>query len=160
MRRIATCCFTGHRPEKLNCSAEIVAEQLYCAIEDAFSDGFTEFITGMSRGVDIWAAEAVLELRKEYPHIRLICAIPYAGFEDGWETNWKERFHYILSSSDENHYISDRYSQSVYQKRNEWMIDHASMVIAGYTGKPGGTRNTLDYAKKQPGYIIRYLNLL
>ena len=159
MRRIATCCFTGHRPEKINCSAEIVAEQLYCAIEDAFSDGFTEFITGMSRGVDIWAAEAVLELRKEYPHIRLICAIPYEGFENGWEDYWKKQYLKILSDSDEIHYISEGYDRGSYQKRNEWMIDHASMVIVGYTGAAGGTRNTIVYAKKQVDFIIRYLRL-
>ena len=40
MKRIATCCFTGHRPEKLNVPAEIVIEKLKDAIEDAFSDCF------------------------------------------------------------------------------------------------------------------------
>ena len=39
------------------------------------------------------------------------------------------------------------------------MIDHASMVIAGYTGAKGGTRNTLEYAKKQDDYTIRLLDL-
>lgn len=66
MKRIATCCFTGHRPEKLNAPTEIVAEKLRKAVEDAFSDGFTNYITGMSRGIDIWAAEAVLELKKSF----------------------------------------------------------------------------------------------
>ena len=37
------------------------------------------------------------------------------------------------------------------------MIDHASMVIAGYTGAAGGTRNTIEYAKEQGDYIIRFL---
>ena len=52
MKRIATCCFTGHRPEKLNATEAFVSEKLKDAIEDAFSDGFTDYITGMSRGVD------------------------------------------------------------------------------------------------------------
>ena len=159
MKRIATCCFTGHRPEKLNCPAEIVIEKVCNAIEDAFSDGFTEYITGMAGGIDIWAAEAVLELRKEFPQIRLICAIPFEGFERSWEDHWKKRYQEILSSSDEIYYISEGYDRGSYQKRNEWMIDHASMVIAGYTGAAGGTKNTLEYAKKQPEYTIRYLKL-
>lgn len=159
MKRIATCCFTGHRPEKMNVSTEIVIERLKDAIEDAFSDGFTDYITGMSRGVDIWAAEAVLELKKEFSHIKLICAVPYAGFENSWEMEWQERYCRILISADEVHYISGRYTPRVYQKRNEWMIDHASMVIAGYTGVAGGTRNTIEYAKKQKEYIVRFLNL-
>lgn len=157
MKKIATCCFTGHRPEKLNIPAEIVIEKLWKAIEDAFSDGFTDYITGMSRGVDIWAAEVVLELKKEVSCIRLICAIPFDGFEKSWEFEWQERYYQILRKADEVHYISDRYNYGVYQKRNEWMIDHASMVIAGYTGAVGGTRSTIEYAKEQEDYIIRFL---
>lgn len=64
MKRIATCCFTGHRPEKLNVPEEFVIRKLKDAIEDAFTDGFINFITGMAKGVDIWAAEAVVELKK------------------------------------------------------------------------------------------------
>ena len=52
MKRIATCCFTGHRPEKLNVPAEIVIVKLRNSIEDAFADGFTVYITGMAKGVD------------------------------------------------------------------------------------------------------------
>ena len=157
MKRIATCCFTGHRPEKLNATEAFVWKKLKDAIEDAFSDGFTDYITGMAKGVDIWAAEAVLDLKKEFSHIRLICAVPFDGFEKGWEIEWQEKYQEILLSADEVHYISDRYSRGVYQKRNKWMIDHASMVIAGYTGAAGGTRNTIEYAKEQGDYIIRFL---
>lgn len=159
MKQIATCCFTGHRPEKLIVPAEFVIDKLKTAIIDAFSDGFTNYISGMSRGVDIWAAEVVLELKKEYSHIKLICAVPFDGFEKGWEEEWEERYRYILSSADEIHYISEKYSRGSYQKRNEWMVDHASMVIACFTGAVGGTKNTIEYAKKQKDYIIRFLDL-
>lgn len=52
MKRTATCCFTGHRPEKLAVPEKIVKEKLRIAIEDAFSDGFVNYISGMSRGID------------------------------------------------------------------------------------------------------------
>ena len=157
MKRIAACCFTGHRPEKLNVPIEIILEKLEQAIEDAFSDGFTDYITGMSRGVDIWAAEKVLDMKKEFPHIRLICAVPFDGFEKEWEQRWQDRYQRILQQADEIHYICNRYMRGVYQKRNEWMVDHASMLIAGYTGAAGGTRNTIKYAQGKKDYIIRYV---
>ena len=75
MKRIATCCFTGHRPEKMSVPAEIVIRKLKDAIEDAFSDGFIFYITGMAKGVDIWAAEAVLELKKEYPQLKVLSSM-------------------------------------------------------------------------------------
>ena len=36
----------------------------------------THFISGMAIGVDMIAAEIVLELKKDYPQITLECAIP------------------------------------------------------------------------------------
>ena len=56
-------CFTGHRPEKLNISERKVKELLKTAIIDAINDGYITFISGMARGIDIWSAEIVLELK-------------------------------------------------------------------------------------------------
>ena len=122
MKQIATCCFTGHRPEKLNVPEEIVIRKLKDAIEDAYADGFSDYISGMSRGVDLWAADFVLELRKEYQNVKLICAVPYEGFEKGWHIELQEKYNEILHAADEVHFICENYSRGSYQKRNEWMI--------------------------------------
>ena len=49
-KRKHRCCFTGHRPEKLNISEGEVKKLLQKEIEQAVSDGFNIFITGMARG--------------------------------------------------------------------------------------------------------------
>ena len=43
-----TCCFTGHRPEKLKRNETQVKEALERAIEAAVSRGFRHFISGIS----------------------------------------------------------------------------------------------------------------
>ena len=63
--------------------AEIVAS-LEREIRAAITDGFQTFISGMARGVDIWAAEVVLRLRDTGSPIHLIAASPYQGFERAW----------------------------------------------------------------------------
>ena len=78
------CCFTGHRPEKLSCSEAKVTSWLEKEIRQAIADGFITFISGMARGVDIWASEIVLRLRDEGKPIYLICASPFEGFERSW----------------------------------------------------------------------------
>lgn len=45
-------------------------------------------------------------------------------------------------------YVCDRYRPSCFQVRNEWMVNHASRLIAVYSGEKGGTKNTMDYAVK------------
>lgn len=106
------------------------------------------FISGMARGVDIWAAEIVLRLRQEGLPIRLICASPYEGFERNWSSDWQRRYHAIMESADLVRYISSGYSRSCFQVRNEWMVNHSARVIACYNGMPSGTKNTIDYANR------------
>ena len=99
-KRKHRCCFTGHRPEKLQAPEGVVTAALEKEIRQAIADGFNVFITGMARGVDIWAAEVVLRLRDAGEAVRLICACPYQGFERGWKQSWQERYQAILSAAD------------------------------------------------------------
>lgn len=116
------------------------------AIRAAIEDGYQTFISGMARGVDIWAAEIVLRLRDAGEPVRLICASPYPGFETGWPQDWQARYHRVMDAADLVKYICPGYSRSCFQRRNEWMVDHAARVIAVFNGACGGTKNTIDYA--------------
>ena len=90
------CCFTGHRPEKLKRAEEEIKEGLEEAILKAVSDGYTTFITGMARGVDIWAGQIVLRLRQDNPELRLIAALPYPGCDSRWSAEWKKQYTVML----------------------------------------------------------------
>lgn len=147
-KRKHRCCFTGHRPEKLQAPDSVVVAALEKEIRQAIADGFSVFISGMARGVDIWAAEIVLRLRDTGEAIRLICACPYQGFERGWKQSWQDRYNTILSAADLVRHICPGYSQSCFQRRNEWMVDHSARVIAVWNGQPSGTKNTIDYARR------------
>ena len=52
-------------------------------------------------------------------------------------------------------FVSDRpYFDGCMQKRNKYMIDNSSVLIALFNGKPGGTKITIDYAKQQGHEIL------
>lgn len=141
------CCFTGHRPEKLEQPETVIVEVLEKEIRTAIADGFQTFISGMARGVDLWAAEIVLAFRDEGAAVRLICASPYYGFENRWSWNWKERYRRVMEWADLVRFICPAYSRDCFQRRNKWMVDHSARVIAVYSGGSGGTRNTVEYAQ-------------
>ncbi len=145
--KLHRCCFTGHRPEKLFLVDKEIIRELEREIELAIENGFATFITGMARGVDIWAAEIVLKLRKKNKELHLICASPYEGFETRWSQDWQKRYKKVIKKADLVKYISDKYTPSCFQIRNEWMVNHSNRVISVYNGKAGGTRNTINYAK-------------
>ena len=148
-KRKHRCAFTGHRPEKLQVTEEDAKALLRCEIQNAVDEGYSVFITGMARGVDIWAAEIVVDLREKNKDLKLICAVPYKGFEQRWAGEWQRRYQSILDRADYVRVLKEGYSPSVFQLRNMWMVNHASRLIAFYNGEPGGTRNTIEYARDQ-----------
>ncbi|MHC1787390.1 MAG: SLOG family protein [Christensenellales bacterium] len=149
-----SCCFTGHRPEKLKRTEEAIRKGLEEAVLKAVNDGYTTFITGMARGVDIWAGQIVLRLRQNSPTLRLIAALPYPTCDSRWSAGWKKQYAEVLAAADLVQSISPQYSMAAFQKRDEWMVDHAARVIAVYDGAPGGTRNTIKYALKSGVEVV------
>ena len=94
------CCFTGHRPEKLQISEEQLCALLGQEINQAIKDGFTTFISGMAKGVDICAAELVLKHRVSDDRLKLICALPYENFGLHWSASWTDRYVEVIRHAD------------------------------------------------------------
>lgn len=156
-KRQHRCCFTGHRPNKLDYSENEIKPLLETAIDNAILDGYVTFITGMAEGVDIWAAEIVLKKKKENKDLHLICAVPHPEFKKRRSQYEIERYENIIKNADYVTTISDNYYRACYQKRNVWMVDHSSLVIAVFNGTASGTKNTVDYARKVGVHIVNVL---
>ena len=155
-KRKMRCCFTGHRPQKLRRPVDDIKVDLENEILKAIADGYTTFITGMAYGTDIWAGNIVVRLKDRFPDLKLIAAIPFPEFSENWDDEWREKYERLLERADLVKTVADEYSDAAYQARNQWMVDHSSKVIAVYDGKAGGTRNTIQYARKN-GVFVRYL---
>ena len=154
--RERTCCFTGHRPEKLPWGKNeqdsrccLLKERIRDAVLSAYENGMRHFICGMARGCDLYFAEIVVELRQERPDITLEAAIPWPGQCDGWEQATRERWQKLLAVCDMETMVQRSYDPGCMLRRNRYMVDHSSLVIAVYDGTNGGTRRTLEYAIRQ-----------
>ena len=154
------CTFTGHRPEKLDAPEEQVKEWLEEEIRQAVADGYTDFITGMQRGVDLWAAEILLKLKKEGAPVRIIAAIAFEGMDKGWKDEWNKLYWNTRRSAFEVQVISKYPGTAAFLKINDWMVDHASLLIAVSTGAPGGTQKTIDYAMKKGLEVKRFQKVM
>jgi Beta-lactamase class C and other penicillin binding proteins len=88
----------------------------------------------------------VLKCRETDPDIRLICAVPWGGFASRWNEQWKAVYYDVLKKADLVKNISDKYDDSVFQKRNRWMADRSNRLIAYFNGAEGGTKNMVEYA--------------
>lgn len=165
IKRLHRVCFSGHRPEKLlseYCNIAEIEEEiknlLRPVISKSIEDGYTSFITGMARGFDVWAADVVLEEKEKSPSIRLICAIPFLGFDKKRSHTEQLHYRYILRKSDYVQVVSPFYNPSCFQKRNKFMVDNSSRLISAYNGSGGGTYNTIAYANSKDLEVINILS--
>ena len=151
--RQESCCFTGHRPGKLpwkynendgRCLA--LKRRIADAVELAYQEGFRHFLCGMALGCDLYFCEAVLALREVHPDVTVEAAIPCPTQADTWPAAQKERYDRLVSSCDFETMVSDHYTSSCMQRRDRYMVDHASLLIAAFDGTAGGTRYTVEYA--------------
>jgi uncharacterized phage-like protein YoqJ len=151
-------CFTGHRPHKLdgydfrsegNLKMLLKLRALICRYIER--RGIHTFISGMALGIDMWSARIILSLKKKYPHIKLICAVPCAEQYKKWNEADTEMYHEILEQADEVYYVSDKpYTAWCMTDRDKWMVDNASHVLAVWDGvEDGGTWQTVKYAFKR-----------
>ena len=148
-KRLHRCCFSGQRPEKLGAPEVVVKNWLSSQIDAAISAGCRTFLCGMGMGVDIWAGQIVAERRKVNQALRLVCAVPWPGFSNKWGVEWQEQYSALLREADLVVPVSHQYRDDVFEKRNKWLVDHSSRVIACYNGEPGGTMDLVGYALSQ-----------
>lgn len=163
------CCFTGHRPEHLPGSSKEDSENriklkkaLAEAIDTAIEDGYTDFYCGMARGIDTYAAEAIIEKIKKGSNIRLHAALPCPEQDLHWSEADKARYENLLEFTSSKIIISPMYTKTCMLSRNRFMVDNSQRVIAVWNGSfRGGTAYTVRYAKKENKeiYLIRPADL-
>lgn len=157
-----TCCFTGHRPEKLpwknderspDCLA--LKRRLAQELEALYLRGFRHFICGMAQGCDLYFAEEALALREQHPDAVVEAAIPCPSQSRGWGTGAQARYQSILARCDLETVVQQYYTQGCMLRRDRYMVDRSALLLAVYNGSSGGTRYTINYALDCGLEIIR-----
>ena len=157
MDRGTSCCFTGHRPDKLPWGTEEddgrclrLKAALGEALDRAYEAGARHFLCGMARGCDLYFAQAVLDLRARRPGVTLEGVRPCESQADRWPEEERARYQAILDQCDYETLIQHHYDRFCMMRRNRYMVDRSARIIAVYDGMPrGGTAQTLAYALRK-----------
>ncbi len=152
----------GHRPKKFPWGYDEtdyrcieLKKELSAQIAKLVDTGYTDFFYGMAEGTDTWAALAVLALKKENPALKLHCVLPCEGQANKWSASAREIYFSILERADCVVQVSREYSIDCMLRRNRYLVDHTSCLLAVYNGeRRGGTAMTVRYAKKLGREII------
>lgn len=150
-----TISFTGHRPKDLPRGLDFNA---FAAGLDALLKARTDlhFIAGGALGVDTWAAEYAI-LRS----IPLTIITPFTPnvMTRFWSQQDRMTLERHIGAAVQAFSIgADFYNPSMYQRRNEAMVDRADCVFAVWTGKThGGTWNCIQYALRKKTPVLNLL---
>lgn len=148
-----TCCFTGHRCIS-NDKILIIKQKLRCTLINLIQNGYLYFGAGGALGFDTFAELTILELKKEYPNIRLILVLPCINHTKYWNTNDVETYKYIKSKCDKWVYISNQNTTNCIKERNKHLVDNSRCCICYLTKTYGGTAYTVNYAIKKGLNVI------
>ena len=149
------CCFAGPRPQSLPLGfdeenagclrlKQVLKEQAVYLIEAL---GVTHFISGVDLGVGQFAAEIVLDLKRDYPEITLECVIPCEDQAAKWTIAQRDRYFSIVERCDKETLLQRHYTKDCIKKKKEYMVKQSNYVLAVWNGKPGGAGNILSFAR-------------
>jgi len=161
-----SCVITGHNPQrfkfKYNEQSPLCRPVKAAIAEEVmalYSKDVKLFYVGCAVGVDTWAAEIVLELRKQadYSGIELFCAMPFPGHAERFTAGQKMRYQSILSQCTYQEVIGREYSPVSYKRLHYFMVDRSQYLIAVYDqdkSERSGLVQTVNYAVKKNLQII------
>lgn len=119
---MAACTFFGHRD-----SPDHLQPVLYGVLEELVQKGVSQFYLGRQGRFDALAHRALMELARQYPHIRLtvvLAYLPASGGKPDADTLFP----------DDLEFVPPRYA---IDRRNRWMLAQSDYVVA-YVAHPWG----------------------
>ncbi len=148
-----SCCFTGHRIIKI--TSELV-RRLRNAIIEVIEKGVTEFYDGGAIGFDMLCAETVMEMKNEYPDIKLHLILPCPSDEQikRWSKSQIAKYEMILNAADSVTVVSEHYTKDCMKQRNQRLVELADCCICYCTNPRSGTGQTVRMAKDKGIEVI------
>jgi len=120
-------------------------------------------ITSGQPGVELWAAEAAIDLKTDFPELKVATLAPFHNQNERFQEAVKTLYDYVWTHSDYHDYITKRPYENPAQLRlkNKFIVDKSDASLVLYDSEMEGTpKFFLDFALKkdqQKTYPIFYL---
>jgi O-acetyl-ADP-ribose deacetylase (regulator of RNase III)/uncharacterized phage-like protein YoqJ len=138
--------FTGHRYLSIS-QVESYLGKLHADYPDAI------WITGGAVGLDSIAASFAMA---RGIRLWLILPFPIHVMSKYWTPDQKRCIQDCWDYAEKTSVLAPAYDVSIYQRRNERMVDLSDMVAAFWDGSSGGTGNCVRYVQKVGKKMVRF----
>jgi len=158
---------TGYRAHELNIfdrkhkGIGYIRKAIAAKLEPLAEEGLEWVITPGQYGTDLWACEAVIELKERYPDLKLSILAAYANPEEKWKDDRKDYYNSILKAVDYYGFVSNQPYNGVWQlaARDELLLRKTDGILLFYDEEaaPGSPRYLKDKAmrkRQEEGYRV------
>ncbi|ENH97306.1 hypothetical protein J416_04788 [Gracilibacillus halophilus YIM-C55.5] len=162
---------TGNKPMELNIRNEkderirYIKKAIRQRVEALLDNGLEWVIISGQMGVELWAGEIVLQLKKDYP-IKLAMIPPFLDVESRWPEHYQQQFQQVASGADFYKPLHNQtyQSRSQFIQKDYWLIHKTDgCVILVDEEYPGSVKYFMDKAKsaqESTNYIIQLITPL
>jgi len=105
--------------------------------------------------MDMFAAEAVVELREQFPEIILEMVSPFDSQAAKWSPELRARHDRLFEIADVVTATGHEYTKGALFTRNRYLVTNADIILAAFDGQPGGTAMTCDLARRYDVPVIK-----
>ena len=145
-----TCSVSGHREVKKDLDETVLRNIFTKLIKNG---KINTFLIGMAIGFDTICFKILEEIRKT-EKIKIVAVIPCKNQDYNFNVQQKLEYDRMLSSADEKFLVSEEYKKGCMQKRNRYLVDNSSVLVAYVRKEKGGAVYTKNYALKKGVPII------
>ncbi|MFD2614375.1 DUF1273 domain-containing protein [Paenibacillus gansuensis] len=136
---------TGYRAQELSIYDQKHAGIVYIkqALRDKLvpliEEGLEWVITAGQYGVDLWACEVVIELKKQYPDVKLAIITAYLNPEEKWPEAKQDYYRGILKGADYCGSVSNQPYSGVWQltARDQLLLRKSDGILLFYDEDAG-----------------------
>lgn len=137
---------------------EIIKKAIKKQLIALLDEGLEWIIVSGQWGVEIWAAEAVLELKKEHTSLRLAVITPFLEQEEKWNDQKKELYTSILKRADYvNSVTKSKYDGPwQFKEKDKFLLRNSDGLILIYDEENEGSPKYIKAQAEQLAMTTSY----
>lgn len=168
---IKTLILTGYRSYELGVFQEkdpkikIIKKSIKDAVIQYLDDGLEWLLISGNLGVELWGAQVIKELQKDYPDLKLGIIFPYEEFGKNWQEKNQQVLQEVLLTAQYVNSTSHEPYKNPGQLKNHthFLLEHSSGLIIvcddEFPGKPSFFfKEAKEYADKNT-YLIHQITM-
>lgn len=149
---------TGYRSYELGIfqpddeKIKVIQYSLKKNLIEKFDDGLEWLITGSQLGVEQWAADTGITMKKDYPELKVAMMDPFQNMGERWKPDKKIRLAQLKEKADYSNSISNQGYQSPQQliAYQHFMFSHTEQCLMVYDPEyPGKTKYDYEFIQRQ-----------